>query len=157
MQMRTLSLSLLLLFACGYLSAQEPVENLDILTNWWPSANQCTDANTTTVPLAQILSNPESYYGECVLTEGYYKARALFLSKRDMSRKHPTSNERSSDRRLGVYGNDTQLNILNHKDGEVTQVSGMMSSCDALYDEGTIMVLGYCHYTGGPIIGLVPE
>ncbi len=157
MSHRVFLLLLLIVASAGRSSAQEPKENFVVVTNWGPSQNQCNAENTNPVSLANVLSDPENYAGECIHTEGYYRARALFLNKRDTRRKYPTSNERSADRRLGIYGSEVQFDYLSQYDGVLVEVSGMVSDCAALQNENTIMVLGYCHYSGGPIIGLLPD
>lgn len=87
-------------------------------------------------------------------TEGFYLARALFTRERDLRRKYPAQNDASAARRLGVYFGQDQLAKLKRSEGKQINLVGLISHCDSLWSENTIMVMGYCHHTSGPIIGL---
>ena len=125
--------------------------------NWGPSIDQCNDENTKQVDLKQLLSEPETFKGQCVETQGIVSARALFLNKRDANRRHASSNDRNAKRRLGIYAGERRMKTLFDQEGEQISVSGLISDCSELQGENVIMVLGYCHYTGGPIIGLAMD
>lgn len=90
-------------------------------------------------------------------TEGLYLARALFTRERDLRRKYPAQNEASADRRLGIYFGQNQLDKLERAEGKKVELVGLVSHCESLWSENTIMVMGYCHYTGGPILGLAVD
>lgn len=132
-------------------------EGFTILQTWAPNQGTCTGENTTTVILTDLLENPESYFGTCIRTEGYYRARTLFPKKRYMRKKYAHSNHKNFDKKLGIYASDTQMERLDGRRRQRVTVSGMVSDCSALTQKNTVMVMGYCHYTTGPIIGLSPE
>jgi len=154
---RFVFLGLLLLLSSVWASAQEPSDELYIVTNWQPPIEKCNKENTKTVTLETLLSSPEVYLGHCVSTEGFYRARAIFIKKRDLRRKYPASNKRNANRRVGIYANETQLEKLQKEDGKLLKLSGVVSDCSELHGENVIMVMGYCHHTSGPFIGLLPE
>ncbi|MCR9271197.1 MAG: hypothetical protein NXH72_14485 [Hyphomonadaceae bacterium] len=109
------------------------------------------------VSLDLLLKAPDDYRDKCVRTEGFYTAGALFMRERDLGRKYPSHNEESAKRRLAVYAEQGRMDELSRAQGKLVELVGLVSNCDSLWSENTIMVMGYCHYTGGPIIGLAPR
>lgn len=157
MTTRALVLFLISTFLIDASRAQEPGEAAFVLMNWGPSKNHCNDKNTQAVTLMRLLSEPETFIGRCVQTDGVFKAGALFLNGRDASKDFPSSNNSIAKRRLGVYAGERKMKSLYFENGQTISVSGLVSDCSELHDENTVMVLGYCHYSGGPIIGLNPD
>ena len=128
-----------------------------ILFNWWVSTERCPPESIRFVHLGELLSAPDTYLGSCVQTGGFYAHRALFSERKDLTRQNPAANPTSADRRLGLYGDETKMEALDTRHGERVLVTGLISSCEALPDEHTIMLMGYCHYTEGPVLGLLEE
>ena len=154
---RLLSLAVLALAISPTLQAEERKDALRIVSGWGADPEICDGSKALFVPLNDLLAETYKYLGQCVKTEGYYRARALFLKRKDTKRKYPSQNEVSADRRLGIYANVEQLEAMEERDGRLLTVIGQLSHCDALKSENVIMIMGYCHYTSGPIIGLVQE
>ncbi|MEC7289356.1 MAG: hypothetical protein VXW22_04590 [Pseudomonadota bacterium] len=136
------------------LHAQDENRQFTILQNWQPTDEACNPSIAVSVSLSDLLREPDSHQGMCVRIEGFYRGRALFLQKRDIRRKYPSQNKTSENRRLGIYASDDQFRELARSDATKVRLVGLVSRCDALRDANTIMVMGYCHYTDGPIIGL---
>lgn len=141
----------------GMLNAQEGETKLSILQTWQPTVDACNASIAENVSLDELLRTPDTFQGKCVRTEGFYLARALFSRERDLQRKYPSQNDASAKRRLGVYFGPDQLDKLERAEGKRINLVGLISHCDSLWGENTIMVMGYCHHTGGPIIGLALE
>lgn len=95
----------------------------------------------------------ESHWeGKCVAVDGYWRQRALFATARDARRRSSQWNGRLRGRRVGIYGTD-ELLASAPRAGVAYTAIGIAGQCDTLA-EGAIMVMGYCHYTGGPYIAV---
>ncbi|MEL6728269.1 MAG: hypothetical protein AAFP81_02020 [Pseudomonadota bacterium] len=156
---RPLCLALFLLFASATLAnaQDEKSATSSIVFSWYPTKDACNGSIAETVSLDALLRSPEDFQETCVRTEGFYKAGALFMHAHDLRRKYPSQNEVSAKRRLGVYAEQSLMEQLTRSQGNRVELVGLVSHCDALWGENTIMVMGYCHHTGGPIIGLTQE
>jgi hypothetical protein len=139
---------------CGLSQAQENKETLSVLYSWHPNEDVCNSSIAKRVSLDDLLSSPDDYQGKCIRTEGYYITPALFMRKSDLHRRLPIQNEKSAERRLGIYATPSQFDELIPLEDSEVEVVGLMSNCEELYQDNAIMVLGYCHYSLGPIIGL---
>ena len=136
------------------LHAQDEGTKLEVLKTWQPTVEACSSSPAETVSLDDLLQTPDVYQGKCVRTEGFFVAGALFIKERDIRREFPAQNEASADRRLGVYSGQEQSAKLRRASGKKVDVIGLVSHCASLRTEDTVMVMGYCHYTDGPVIGL---
>lgn len=138
----------------GLSDAHERQDTMSVLYSWHPTEEACNSSIATRVSLEDLLSASETYQGKCVRTVGYYTTPALFVRERDLHRSLPVQNENSAQTRLGIYATQSQFDQLFLLEDSKVEVVGQISSCTALYDENPGMVLGYCHHTLGPIIGL---
>lgn len=138
----------------GLSYAQERKDTRSVLYSWHPTEEACNSSIATQVSLEDILSASETFQGKCVRTVGYYTTPALFVHERDLHRSLPVQNENSAQSRLGVYATQSQFDQFMSLEDSKVEVVGQISSCEALHDKNLGMVLGYCHYTLGPIIGL---
>lgn len=128
-------------------------DDFQIILSLAPSEGSCPDEETETIALNDLLKDTESRLGKCVATEGYAKARALFLNRRDMHMRRPSSNAASARRRIGFYGSERMMEAVARHDGKRIRVTGLLFDCADIGGPGDL-VLGYCHYTGGPVIAL---
>lgn len=145
------------LIICGLSHAQENKETLSVLYSWHPNEDVCNSSIAERVSLDDLLKSPDEYQGACVRTEGYYTTPALFIRERDLHRRLPIQNEKSAGRRLGIYATQSQFDQLTPLEDSEVEVVGLISNCEELYQDNAMMVLGYCHYSLGPIIGLAIE
>lgn len=122
-----------------------------ILSSMEVSGESCDALSAKPMELKHLLKQPEAHIGECVTTVGYYESRALFLRKRDTKTKFPTQNDKVARHRIGLYGSEQKLVRLEAADNQKASVTGLISDCSTLY-ANFIMVMGYCHYTDGPIL-----
>lgn len=111
----------------------------------------CNLKLATKVDLLTLAKEPQNWAGRCVAVDGYWHFRALFASPRD-ARNYSQSNDELSARRVGIYGTEELLSSAPRKPAAYTAV-GIAGQCETL-GEGAIMVMGYCHYTGGPYIAV---
>lgn len=156
--LRSLSVSVVLLFAFATsANTQDEEAASSIMFSWYPTNEACNASIAETVSLRALLRSPEDFHDKCVRTEGFYRSGALFIRERDIRRKYPSQNEVSAKRRLGVYAEQALIEQLSKSQGKVTELVGLVSNCDSLWSENTIMVMGYCHHTGGPIIGVAQK
>jgi hypothetical protein len=130
-----------------------PSDEHQIILSYAPAAGSCAPEATPEIDLSDLLSELDDHFGKCVSTEGYVKARALFFRKSDLRRKYSSSNSASARRRIGLYGGEDLLRAASQLEAQRVRVTGFVYSCADLGEPGDL-VLGYCHYSGGPFIGL---
>lgn len=128
-------------------------DDFQIILNFAPAAGWCAPEATMDIELDVLLPDFDDHVGKCVSTEGYLKSRALFFRKSDLRRRHPSSNRASASRRIGLYGGNDLLRTAAELDAKRVRVTGIVFSCADLGEPGDL-VLGYCHYSGGPFIAL---
>jgi len=104
------------------------------------------------VDVRTIASHPEEWTGKCVAVDGYWQLRALFAQRRDARSSYSMSNTAVRDRRIGIYGSDRLLAAAPRSPAAYTAV-GIVGQCEQLWAEA-VMVMGYCHYTGGPYLAV---
>lgn len=127
--------------------------DMQIIYALTPPATECGQENTEIVALKVLLKDDGGRVGKCVATEGYTTQRALFMNRRDLFMKRASSNGTSAHRRIGFYGSDEMMGALADLDGKRVRVTGLLFDCADIGAPGDL-VLGYCHYSGGPIIAL---
>lgn len=122
-----------------------------------PTGDECLKPGASeAVDLPQLLKDPAAYKGRCVIVEGYVYARALFLSKRDTQIKYAASAAALQGQRLGLYGRDNLMEGLHGlPKGRYVRLTGKVWDCESMKSPDTILLLGYCHYTSGPILSVV--
>ena len=126
----------------------------EIIMNAWSDPTECNQANADSVSLEVLMRDADARIGDCVAVEGYWKGRALFGSARHARSEGAVVSDRLSGKRLGLYAQWEQIG--NPPDQpESMRFVGRVGQCETQWPEA-IMVMGYCHYTGGPIL-LVSE
>lgn len=143
----------------GFALLASPVRAQDDVydTGMRPTGDECLKAGAAEVTeLTPLLKNPAAYKGRCVVVEGYVHARALFLSKNDVRVKYAPSSAKTEGRRLGLYGRDDVMEELHRlPKGRYVRLTGKVWDCASMMTPDTIMLMGYCHYTSGPILSVV--
>jgi len=124
-----------------------------VLQSQWLDKAHCNPDIAQAVELERLLKRPIDYHGQCITTRGFLYGRALFLDPDDTTVKHALSNKSVAGRRLGIYASDEVMQQLRARHTpEYIEIIGLVQECQDLNGPKVIMVLGYCHYTGGPIM-----
>jgi hypothetical protein len=111
----------------------------------------CNLALATRTSLESLINEPQ-WEGKCVAVDGYWRQRALFATASDARRRSSPLGDKLRARRVGIYGTDELLTSAPLTGVAYTAI-GIAGQCDTLTD-GAIMVMGYCHYIGGPYIAV---
>ena len=152
-----------LLLLCPAISLAEPPTNapdaesdvMEVILNTWSDPAVCSQSNARTVDTREIARSPDAWTGKCVRVRGWWKAGTIFSDRRSAGRERADNSPSSYRDRIGVYGRDEVMN--QSPDHPVfTTAIGIVGTCEQLGD-GTLMVMGYCHYRGGPYIALSSE
>lgn len=137
-------------------SAQEadPAPSDDIIMNAWSNPSDCNRDNALRIKFTTLAKDFHAIRGECVVVEGYWYGRALFGSPKQANFNRAFTSHRLSGKRVGLYA---QWENIGEPPAEPskTEFVGRVGECETQWP-GAMMVMGYCHYTGGPIL-LVSE
>ncbi|MFT3998176.1 MAG: hypothetical protein QM667_12295 [Asticcacaulis sp.] len=122
-----------------------------------PTGDDCLKSgNIEVVDLSVLLEAHEVYKGRCVIVAGYYRSRALFLSWLAARRKFAGTSGDLQGQRMGLYGRDPIMEGLHRlPEGRYVRLTGKVWDCDSMRTPRTLMLMGYCHYTSGPILSVV--
>ena len=110
----------------------------------------CNAENATPLTFDKAVSNTETSKQKCVKIDGFWSVRALFFSAADADSKLSNVSKRLAARRLGIYGSEGLLAAAPERGKPYTLV-GQLHRCETAWPSA-MMVLGYCHYTGGPFL-----
>ncbi|MEZ5986580.1 MAG: hypothetical protein R3B94_11580 [Hyphomonas sp.] len=150
---RTKLASCFLVVALSVAPAQaDPVKGLTVISGAWARAESCNAGIAREMPLADLLADPDAAMGECISVEGIVHGNALFLRKSDARRKSSTWVNALAERRVGLYGQEASMESVFEADMKRVRLVGSISDCDSLHSSDAIMLMGYCHYTTGPIL-----
>ncbi|MFY7925647.1 MAG: hypothetical protein ACOVN5_07540 [Aquidulcibacter sp.] len=127
----------------------EPEGEIVIMGAWIDPA-QCNLAKAKPVTIAELAANADQLKGQCVELEGYWRQNALFRSSRDARQSGSTAIQRLSHKRIGLYWNRSLIGEPPEKPVRAVVV-GRVGTCKTQWP-GAVMVMGYCHYTDGPIL-----
>jgi len=148
-----LALSMLLL-AEGRASAQPIAQQVesseDVILGAWSDPAKCNASNAAKMTLDQVVMSGAALNGRCVAVEGFWVARTLFATARDADRKRSNVAPSLRGKRLGIYARDEILERGPSRAARYLMV-GVIGQCETEWPNA-MMVMGYCHYTGGPII-----
>lgn len=128
--------------------------DLVIMYGMWPAEGDCTPENTTPITFADLLRDKASFADKCVSTVAWLSGRALFLDRDDLNLPYSNSDKTAAARRVGLYGPEHIMGRVFNTDTTRARVVGKLWDCEDLQGSNVVMVMGYCHYTGGPIIGV---
>ena len=134
------------------LAAQDidPPPSDEFILNAWSDPVDCNFENAKQVSFSGLVAEAEELLGQCVVVEGFWSERALFFSQKHAKVRRSSTTERLRGKRIGLYaqwdliGNPPQLPKRSIFVGRVGQ-------CETQWPDA-MMVMGYCHYTGGPIL-----
>jgi hypothetical protein len=147
-----------LLLAAGWLAMaaepvkDEPADEPSIITDVSVDKKICNARNARRVELADLASEPRELLGRCVQVRGYLHGRALFLTRADARLRYSQSTDSLDGRRVGLYGLEKASPAGPPQPG-FYRIVGLAGDCERLA-QGSLMVMGYCHYTGGPYIAV---
>jgi hypothetical protein len=121
-----------------------------IMNNAWSDPSDRNIENAKRVPFSDLASDAEKLLGECVAVEGYWFGRALFGSSKHAQMSRSLTSERLRGKRIGLYAQWDHVGDPPERPTQITFV-GRVGQCETLWPDA-MMVMGYCHYTGGSIL-----
>jgi hypothetical protein len=127
-----------------------PAGSEDVILGAWSDPAKCNHTNAVHLAFDAVLERGDKLNGTCVAVKGFWASRALFgrASQGNANRSNSTRSLRG--RRIGIYAQDQILERAPQRAARYTMV-GIVGQCETEWP-GAMMVLGYCHYTGGPIL-----
>jgi hypothetical protein len=127
-------------------------EPFRFLISKWTLTKTCNFANAQLVDVRAFVKDPAAYDSKCVKLNGYVGSRALFASMKDYYALYGSSwHDDEGGVRVGLYADEQVRRALGRAYKHQASVIGKASTCRDLYADFT-MVMGYCHYVGGPIL-----
>ena len=126
----------------------------DIIMGAWSNQAECNRTNASRVSFTQFLASYKARKGTCVAVEGFWYGRALFKASRDGRTTKSNTSGHLRKKRIGLYARSELLEAAPARPERYLFV-GRVGECETQWP-GAMMVMGYCHYTGGPIL-LVSE
>ena len=126
----------------------------EIIAGAWSNPSGCNAENAQSVAFTTFTSDFQQLLGECVALEGYWSGRALFNIAKDAQSDRSNTVRGLQGKRVGLYAQWDLIGDPPEKPLRYRFV-GIVGDCDTQWP-GAIMVMGYCHYTSGPIL-LVSE
>ncbi|MDC0887234.1 hypothetical protein OAS19_05540 [Altererythrobacter sp.] len=134
------------------ISAQDadPAPRDEFIMNAWSDPLDCNINNAKPVLFSDLATDVQELLGECVAVEGYWTGRALFKSAKQANMRLSNVTRRLNGKRVGLYA---QWEQVGEPPDEPTLkvIVGRVGQCETQWP-GAMMVMGYCHYTGGPIL-----
>lgn len=127
-----------------------PVGSEDVILGAWSDPAKCNKANAVQLSLEAVLERGDELNGICIAVEGFWAGRALFGRASHGNSERSNSRRSLHGHRIGVYARDEVLEHAPQRSKRFTMV-GVVGQCETEWP-GAMMVLGYCHYTGGPIL-----
>lgn len=131
-------------------TAEDSSPDDEFIINAWSNPADCNQSNASKVSFASLAADQDGLIGECIAVEGFWSGRAIFNSKRDARARRSNTIDRLRGKRIGLYA---QWEIVGEPPEEPTRTTfvGRVGRCETQWP-GAMMVMGYCHYTGGPIV-----
>lgn len=126
----------------------------EFIMNAWSDPADCNLAVAKSVSFSVLAADVGGLVGQCVAVEGFWSGRALFGSKREARTRLSNTNDRLRGKRIGIYAQWESIGEPPDRPAG-TMFVGRVGQCETQWP-GAMMVMGYCHYTGGPIL-LVAE
>jgi hypothetical protein len=144
------------IFAASPVLAQEEDASAgeEIIMNAWTKSEDCNRENATELSFSEVAADADVLIGQCVTLAGYWYGRGLFRSEKDALRKGSLFRPDLLGRRVGLYAN-WELVGDSPSEPRWQRFVGRVGRCETQWP-GAMMVMGFCHYTGGAIL-LVSE
>lgn len=122
----------------------------EFIINAWSDPADCNRSNAKPVLFSALVTDYKAMDGECIMVEGYWRGRALFGSAGHAKSHESVMSERLRGKRVGLYA---RWEIVGKPPQKPTRmrIVGRVGNCQTQWPNA-IMVMGYCHYTGGPIL-----
>jgi hypothetical protein len=122
----------------------------DIILGAWSDPARCNAKNAKPFTFDEVVRSGPALNGRCVAVEGFWARRALFGRAAHADRRKSNVLPALEHKRIGIYAREE---ILEHAPQRATRytIVGIVGQCETEWPDAT-MVMGYCHYTGGPII-----
>ena len=125
-----------------------------IIMNAWTNSEDCNRENATELSFSKVAEDADVLIGQCVTLAGYWYGRGLFRIENDALRKGSLFTPGLRGRRVGLYANWELVGDPPSKP-RWQRFVGRVGRCETQWP-GAMMVMGFCHYTGGAIL-LVSE
>jgi hypothetical protein len=138
-------------------SAQTPAtdgdpDSGDVITAAWADPSKCNVSNAPPVTFREAVQSGDRLNGKCIAVEGFWIGRALFERASDGNKEKSTVSKALEGRRIGLYGTEAILDDAPERSAPYRLV-GIYGHCETEWPNA-MLVLGYCHYTDGPILKL---
>lgn len=122
----------------------------DVIISASANPDTCNIGTAIPVKFKSAMNDRGKLSGRCIVVEGFWADRALFENASDGNMQFSNSAKGPRRRRIGTYGTERMLQIAPKKSVRYKLV-GVYGRCETQWP-GAMMVMGYCHYTGGPIL-----
>jgi len=152
-------ISSLLVSALGLLAATTAADVQDgndadsgdeFVMSAWADPAMCNRNTARRITVSDVTQGRPIRDGTCVAIEGYWRANALYARKADANGKGAGIGKHATRRRVGLYGKFEMLEVAPEKARPYLLV-GTLSRCKTLA-AGAMMIMGYCHFSDGPIL-----
>jgi hypothetical protein len=151
MSRRLSVLACLALLAGTVAAARERGETTDeIVTGAWADPQVCNIDTAVSVRVDDVHRDGALLQDKCIAVDGYWRGLALFKHASAAKRPRASSRADLGAGRIGLYARDEVLESAPHRPKRYTIV-GVLRRCESAWPEA-VMVMGYCHYAGGPIL-----
>ncbi|KQM21395.1 hypothetical protein ASE49_15070 [Novosphingobium sp. Leaf2] len=128
-----------------------PADNSeDVILGAWSDPAKCNRANAIHLTFDDVLRRGEGLNGTCVAFQGFWAGRALFKRASQGNADGSNSDRSLRGHRIGIYAREEVLEHAPQRAARYTMV-GIIGQCETEWPRA-MMVLGYCHYPGGPIL-----
>lgn len=122
----------------------------EFVMNAWSNTADCNLDVAQRVSFVDLAAHPEELVGKCVAVEGYWTERALFGSAKDARTRLSNTTDRFRGKRVGLYARWDSIGKPPERPTR-TMFVGRVGQCETQWP-GAMMVMGYCHYSGGSIL-----
>lgn len=131
-------------------AAQPQAVSEDFVLGAWSDPATCNINNAQSKTVSDVHRQGAALNGQCVSIDGFWMTRAIFGRASDAKKKRSNVTATLNRKRVGIYAKEDVLDRAPSKPSYVRLV-GIIDQCETAWP-GAMMVMGYCHYTGGPII-----
>lgn len=122
----------------------------DVIFGAWSDPAKCNRESAQSISFDAVLKEKDKLTGACVAVEGFWASRALFEKASHGNAKGSNSTHSLAGQRIGIYARDEILQHVPKRAVRYTMI-GVVGQCETEWPKA-MMVLGYCHYTSGPIL-----
>lgn len=127
-----------------------PVDDEEIIMGAWTDPAKCNGDIARPASMPEIMAGNAIPDGTCVAVEGYWRGRALLARKADADDNRSTVAPSHARSRIGLYAKSELFETAPDRSRRYVMI-GVLGHCETQWP-GAMMVMGYCHYTDGPIL-----